>query len=86
MQVFPITETTRQRPKKDLTKDKVLNPFSILHVVDYFSTLQLFDIKFKIVPSNNSTVYPAITVWLQLSFHIRIKISASLWQVYLPNS
>ena len=39
MQVFAIGGTTRQSSKKDSTKNKALNPFSVFDAVDSFSTL-----------------------------------------------
>ena len=77
MQIFAIGGTTRQSSKKDLTKNKALNPFSAFDTVENFSTLQLLNLRLKIVFFINFVVYPAMRVWLQQSFHTWIKISAA---------
>ena len=77
MQIFAIGGTMRQSSKKDLTKNKALNPFSAFDTVENFSTLQLLNLRLKIVFFINFVVYPAMRVWLQQSFHTWIKISAA---------
>ena len=78
MQVFAISGTKRKSSKKDLTKNKALNPFSAFDALENFFTLQMLNLKFKIVSSNNIVIYPAMRAWVQLSFHTWIKISAAL--------
>ena len=78
MQVFAVGGTKRQSSKKDLTKNKTLNPFSAFDAVENIFTLQILNLKFKIVSSNNIVIYPAMRAWIQLSFHTWIKISATL--------
>ena len=77
MQIFAIGGTTRQSSKKDLTKNKALTPFSAFDTVENFSTLQLLNLRLKIVFFINFVVYPAMRACLQLSFHTWIKISAA---------
>ena len=77
MQVLAIGGTKRQS-SKDLTKNQTFNPFSAFDAVENFSTLQILNLKFKIVSSNDTVIYPAMRAWIQLSFHTRIKTSAAL--------